>query len=207
MRRYGGAAALATMLALAACTCGSSDPPVAATTTSASAAVAAELPPDVRADLSGRLLSRPEWPGALSVGAPQVYAPAEAAALDPDPAAEGRRLTQLGLVVAAVAPVRLPGAQDAVASVFRFTAASGAQAMAARMAATKGATPFVVSGVPGAVGYHVVNRESVVLAANITFTVGPYVYTVGGAPAGPHPLTEAQLRAAAAAWYARVSRL
>lgn len=208
MRRYGGAAALAAAaIVIAGCTGGSADRTSIPTTTSSRAAVAAELSPDVRADLTGRLPSRTEWPGATSVGAAQVFAPAEAAAMDPDPVGEGKRLAAEGFVAAATTHVKAPGAQDAVASVFRFAGEPGAADMAGRMAATKGTTPFVVHGIPGAAGWHVVNGAGTVLAANITFTVGRYVYTVGGAPLATHPLTEAQLEAAARAWYARIAAL
>ena len=205
MRRHGGAFVVATAVALVAgCSGGTAQSDHVPATTSPPAAVAAELSPDVRADLDRRMLTVHEWPRATAVAGTRVYAPAEAAALDPDPVAEAKRLEDLGLVAAAAAHVRVPGAQDGVASVFRFRTATGARAMAARMGATKGTTPFAVRDVPGAVGYEVVDSRGTLLASNVTFTVDDYVYTVGAAVASVHPLGNAELVAAAKGWYARV---
>ena len=216
MTRYGKAlAALVATAALTACSSGSgssgggsastpatSPATTAPTTTSASPSDAGGLTAAIDLDLSNRLLRRSEWPGA-TIAATQFFTPAQAGALHPqDAAAETARLVKEGLVALAAEQISLPGS-GGVASVTRFRTAAGAKAEAAHGARAPGTRPFTVAGIPDASGVEILQNGSVV-ARNIAFVVGAYIYTVGTAVNGP---TVPQLTAIATTWHARVAHL
>jgi len=160
------------------------------------------LTPAIDADLSNRLLRKAEWPGATAIAATQFFTPEEAAALHPDAATEGKRLAAEGLVALAAQQMVVPGS-GGIVSVTRFRTPAGASAEAKHSATTAGTRPFAVTGVPGALGFEVLQNGAAV-ARNIAFVSGAYIYTVGTAINGPNA---AQLSAIAKTWYDRVSRL
>ena len=211
MTWYGrAAAALVATAALAACSGGSSNgspassqsSPAPTTSSASPSASTGGLTAAIDTDLSNRLLRKAEWPGA-TIAATQFFTPAEAAALHPqDSAAEARRLTAEGLVALGAEQISLPGS-GGVASVARFRTAAGAKAEATHSATAPGTRRFAVTGIPGAAGFEVLQNGSVV-ARDITFVDGAYIYTVGTAVNGP---SAAQLTMIAKTWHARVSRL
>jgi hypothetical protein len=181
---------------------------------SAAASLAAMPPPELRK----RMLKAGELRGFVPESPSQALVATNAAEWASgggvDPAAETKRLRELGFVSAAVGHLyatRLTG-RDAISVVLRFRTAAGAQADVAHTIRTYGkgsGVPVTQSAVPGIPGARVfVAKRPDGVGYDVVFSDGPYSYDVGAFTPEPKGRpTRADVVAAAKRLYQRVHGL